>query len=155
MARGVTDIERHRDDVFADIEMVLEALRPFVLGIPGPPDLPEPNRDHLNPFRNMIDAKVKLLGLNAPKQAHVAHEDGGPGEPSEETALFLARLNVWMRQTHTFDEKTGWLAQPVLPPGLTERVNVSGTETIKSQVELSPPGRSMWSLVLEFPALEV
>ena len=46
--RGDYDIQRHIDEQYADIEGALELLRPYVLGIPGPQDMPvlDTNLDH-------------------------------------------------------------------------------------------------------------
>ena len=144
--RGDLDIERHRDEIYADIEMVLEALRPFVLGAPAPPDIPEPNKDHLAAFRGMIEAKMKLLGLDAPKRTHVMTEDVNVIEENHPAAEYLARLAIWARETNAMNAD-GY--QPALPPGMTERVNVNGSSSMTMS---GSGGKGMWSWVLTHPS---
>jgi hypothetical protein len=124
--RGDLDIERHRDELYADIEGVLEALRPFVMGTPGPPDLPVPNKEALSAFRAMIDAKMKLLGAAAPKESHVVTRSVGAEVENEEAAEFVAKLAAWARRNNAINVR-GF--KPALPPGMTERVDPSSKMT--------------------------
>jgi len=146
--RGVRDIERHRARMFADLEMLVEALRPVVHDDECPP-----KQGDVASFLRALAAVAKLLGLNTSPTNQVFRVDNATVD-NPQAARFVADLNVWMRQTHTYDEKTGWHAKPVLPPGMTERVDVSGNEPIQSQAELSPPGKGRWSMVVEYPREE-
>jgi hypothetical protein len=137
--RGIRDIERHRATLCADLEMLIETLRPLVHDDENPP-----SADDVTSFLRALGAKAKLLGLNAPARTQLAPVDNN-NVVNPEAALFLAELNIWLRETHSYDERTGWHSPPALPPGMTERVNGNG------HGELSPPGQGMWSRVLVNP----
>jgi hypothetical protein len=130
----------------ADLEMLAEALRPLVHDDENPP-----NKDDAGTFLKVLSAMAKLLGLNAPSQPYAAPEAAGQGESSEDVALFLARLNIWMAKTHTRDEK-GWHTPPVLLTGMTERVNVNGNSSMNELGVEGSGGKGMWSMVLENPS---
>ena len=145
--RGDIDLEQHHRDLLNDIEDVLDYLRPWVLGEPVPDDvLPPPTKNPIGDFMNTLKAKREFLALDAPKRTHEQSSPVGGGEPSEDIALFLASLNIWMAKTHTRDEK-GWHSPPVLPPEMTERVQPSTPGH-----EPCGPTKSMWSMAVEFPA---
>ncbi len=144
-ARGVKDIERHRDETFADIEMTLEALRPVVLYGESPADVALPEcRDLLGTWLKTLKAKREFLGLDAPKQTLAdTGSRAGVGEPVEnkQAAKFLADLAAWARRTNAINAD-GF--NPALPPGMAERV---GPTTV-------PDRASSWSRFVDFPDLD-
>ena len=60
---------------------------------------------------------------------------------NEQAAQFLGELAAWARRTNAINVN-GF--NPALPPGMSERVRPTGV----------PEGRSMWSVVLDFPDLQ-
>ena len=112
------DIEAHRADVYADIELVLETLRPLVHD-----DEREPTKDDVAGFVRALDAKVRLLGLDAPRESLVMHESVGQREENPYAREYLMKVAAWARATRAINVE-GY--QPPLPPGITERVGVSG-----------------------------
>ena len=75
VARGVKDIERHRDLVFDDIEASLDELRPWILRsdyIDDPPDTPLPlTKDLWDAWWKALKMKREFLGLDAPTKLDV------------------------------------------------------------------------------------
>jgi hypothetical protein len=143
--RGDYDIQRHIDEQYADIEGALELLRPFVLGIPGPPDMPVLEvREAHDFFWKARGAKSKLLGLDAPKRTHVMSEDVHVIEENHPAAEKLARLAAWARVTNAINVD-GY--NPALPPGMSER-----PVAVESNGHGKVHGSSMWSLAVEFPS---
>ncbi len=57
---------------------------------------------------------------------------------NEQAATFLAELAAWARRTNAINAR-GF--NPVLPPGMTDRVRPTGV----------PDGMSMWSRFVDFP----
>jgi hypothetical protein len=142
-ARGVKDIERHRALVFDDIEAALDELRPWILrsDYGDIADAPVPmTKDLWGNWWKALKAKREFLGLDAPKgfQVTTNNED----VVNDEAAEFLADLAVWMRRTGALE------VRPVLPPGMTERVdpNANGRGIMNGKRR-----GSMWSMVLDFP----
>jgi hypothetical protein len=141
--RGVKDIERHRNEVFLDIEMTLETLRPFVLQLPAPDDVDpmlSPKELH-DAWWRTLKAKREFLGLDAPRETQmiISNDD----VVNDEAAEFLADLAVWMRRTGALE------VRPVLPPGMTERVDPSTNGHAHTNGHVY--GKSMWSMVVDFP----
>jgi len=144
--RGDYDIERHRDEVYADTEAVLERLRPFVTDMPMPPDARQPDKTALAAFFNAQDQKVKLLGLNAPATTQAIPVDNATVD-NPEAAQFLAELGAWAREANVIN--VGGF-NPPLPPGVTKRVSTNQDDQMNGHGELDIHDRSMWSRMLKF-----
>jgi transcriptional regulator with XRE-family HTH domain len=150
--RGDRDLEQHHRDVLNDIEDTLDALRSWVLGEPVPDDVsPPPPRDLFTQWCKALKAKREFLALDAPKRTEAFTQNVDQGKSNEEIALFLAELNIWMAMTHTRDEN-GWHTPPVLPPGMTERVNVNDNSSMNELGVAGSGGKGMWSMALEHPS---
>ena len=96
--RGDLDIERHRDEVFADLELLLDMLRPLVHGSPPLPDAICPTMADVDTFLKVLAAKVKLLGLNAPRESRI-QQDIRVTEDHSESQEFLGRVADWWSET--------------------------------------------------------
>jgi hypothetical protein len=124
-------------DVLADIEILLEELRPLVHGhhggIPSPKDV--------SGFLRALEAKRALMGLDEADESVVLHQHFG--EPDPETAGFLTRLAMWARASKAINVE-GY--QPVLPPGMDER-------TVLDVQEVARPthAATLWDAVVKFP----
>ena len=150
--RGDYDLDKHHRDVLNDIEDTLDILRPWIMGEAVPDDVfPPPTRDLFAQWWRALKAKREFLALDAPIRTEAVTPDVGGGHPSEDVALFLARLDIWMTKTHTRDEN-GWHTPPVLRPGMTERVNVNGHPRNVGHDSGRPQGKGMWSMALENPS---
>ena len=143
--RGDLDIERHRDEVYADNEAVLDALRPFVTDMPMPPDARQPNKTALAAFLKALDQKVKLLGLNAPATTQVAPVDNAT-IVNPEAAEYLARLGAFARHANAVNAR-GF--NPPLPPGVTKPVDMNEDDQTNGHAEHGFHG-SMWWRMVEF-----
>ena len=127
------DTERHKKEVFADLQLLVEALRPYVHD-----DEVLPNKDAVTAFVRANKAKALLLGLEGPLENTVP---GNADEPAvHPAALYLANLQAWMKT----NEKRG--LHPHWPPEMIERVNRD--ELTSGTVHMG----SMWSMALEFPS---
>ena len=96
--------------MYADIELVLETLRPLVHD-----DEREPTKDDVMAFLRSLDAKVRLLGLDAPRESLVMHGSVGQAEENLYAREYLQKLAAWARATKAINVE-GY--QPALPPGL-------------------------------------
>ncbi len=123
--RGDRDLDQHYRDALNDIDDSLDILRPWIFGEAVPGEDPPPlTKDLWGQWWRFLKAKRELLALDVPKRTEPLAQNVDAGKPSEDIALFLARLNIWMAKSHTRDEN-GWHTSPVLPPGMTERVQPS------------------------------
>ena len=150
-ARGVQDIERHRDEGFSDIEGSLDELRPWILlsDYDGHPDTPLPlTKDLWGNGLKMLKAKRDFLGLDAAARSLVTQQKVVVGGPDDETAMYLAELAAWARRTNAINTR-GFM--PALPTGMTERPEPDGDHTTNGH---GIYGRGMWSMVLESPSEE-
>jgi len=119
-------------------------LRPFVHDDEVPPD-----KDHLNAFLRVNKAKALLLALEAPKATMVTPVLSETVD-NPQAAQYVARLAAFI-QHHQAVSVEGNI-RPPLPPGMTERVNVSAGASTVGQA--GPHGHGMWSKVLEYPREE-
>jgi hypothetical protein len=131
------DATRHRRACYADLELLLEALRPLVHDDEG-----LLNMDAVSAFLRANRAKALLLGLELPKVA-VPTETPDATEADRNRVIFLAQLSEFKRR-----QDARWAAglDIPLPPGMTERVNVN--EVASSTSHLG----SIWSMALDFPS---
>ena len=142
--RAQLAVAEHIDQQYVDIEKALDIYRALMFGEPLAPDIPI----NLNPkdthdlFWKGIAAKAKLLGLDAPSQTHVMHED--LTETNDEAAEFVAELAAWARRTNAIN--VGGF-NPALPPGMTER-----PVPVASNGHGKIHGSTMWSMACEFPS---
>jgi len=76
-SRGLRDVERHRDRLFADIDLLLRQVTPFVTGEEMPPDNVRPDPEDLAMFLTLWKAEVSFLGAVAPKVTEKTVEVAG------------------------------------------------------------------------------
>jgi len=136
-------IEQHRRDLYADLELLIEVLRPIVHDDEVPP-----HKDHVNAFLRVNKAKALLLGLETPKATTVTPVLS-EGVDNPIAAERVARLAAFIERTRAISVEGA--VRPPLPPGMTERVTV---EPSNGHVHIGPHGQGMWSMVLEYPQPE-
>jgi len=138
------DIKEHRMDLYADLKILVEALRPYVHtdGIP-------PHKDDVAGFLRAEKALALLLGLEAPKAAVVT-----PGlsetVDNPEAAQYVADLAAWIKKHEAISVPGN--VRPPLPPGMTERPMIEPSSN--GHVHVGPHGQEMWSMVVAFPREE-
>jgi hypothetical protein len=64
------DVHQHRARIFATLEEIHDALRPFVLGEPIPEDAVHPDKHDTDMLLKILRAQADLIGANAPRQTH-------------------------------------------------------------------------------------
>jgi hypothetical protein len=64
------DVHQHRARIFATLEEIYDALRPFVLGEPIPEDAVHPDKHDTDMLLKVLRAQADLIGANAPRQTH-------------------------------------------------------------------------------------
>jgi hypothetical protein len=131
------DATRNRQALYADLELLIETLRPWVHD-----DETLPNMDAVSAFLRANKAKALLLGLEVPKVA-APTEDPDTTDGHRDIVMFLAELSAYKRIQ---DARYADGSNIPLPPGMTERVNVNGDASSKSNLG------SMWSMAVEFPS---
>jgi len=138
------DIAHHRRDLYADLELLIEALRPFVHDDEAPP-----HKDHVNSFLRANKAKALLLGLEAPKATTVTPVPRATVD-NPEAAEYVSRLAAFIEYQGAISVEGA--IRPPLPPGMTERVMLEPSSN--GQVHVGPHGQGMWSMVVEYPRPE-
>jgi hypothetical protein len=149
--RGDYDLKQLLDQVFCDLQGLLDELRPWVLQSQySEPTTPRPlTKDLIGDFLKTIGRFCDVFGLNAAKRTHVP--DRTEVEENDEAAEYVAKLAIWAHKNRAISVD-GYA--PALPPGMTERVQPSANGS-NGHAKIRPHGLgSMWSLVLEYPALD-
>ncbi len=135
------DVARHRRELYADLELLIETLRPRVHDDEVPA-----HKDDVNAFLRANKAKALLLGLEAPKATTVMG-DFTMVQDNPIAAEFVADLAAWIHKTQAISVEGN--VRPPLPPGMTERVMVE--PSTNGHVHAGPHGQGMWSMIVEFP----
>jgi hypothetical protein len=142
-ARILTQQKRMEQD--ADIEEVLESLRPLVFTVIS--GLP-PDKDDVANFFKGLDRKARLWGLDAPSasisQAYITHEQARDPEQDPETVEYLTKLAVWARMSKAINAE-GY--EPGLPTGMTEYVTEFDGST---NCQVASAG-TMWDMISDYP----
>ena len=137
----VKAIVEHRAEVLVDLELVLEALRPLVQD-----DEREPSKEHVASFLATIDQKVRLLRLDEVEDGRTRAPNLAALEDNPQAMERLIEFAAWARRAKAINVD-GY--QPVLPPGMEERVAMKAEMYTRS---VRPT--SLWEAVVEFPDQE-
>jgi len=134
-----SDIKEHRMDLYADLKILVEALRPYVHtdGIP-------PHKDDVAGFLRAEKALALLLGLEVPKATTVTPVLSETVD-NPEAAEYVARLAAFIEYQGAISVPGN--VRPPLPPGMTERAMLE-TST-NGHVHVGPHGQGMWTAVME------
>ncbi len=136
------DIIEHRRELYIDLKLFIEEMRPLVHGVSGQPL----DKDTGMMFLRACKALALLMGLEEPKQRLVAH-DVSMGQDNPQAAEFVADLVAWQKK-HGAISVEGNVSIP-LPPGMTERPAIAASTN--GHAHHGRLGHGMWSMVVEFP----
>jgi len=138
------DIKEHRMDLYADLKILVEALRPFVHTDGNPP-----HKDDVAGFLRAEKALALLLGLEAPKATTVTPVLSATVD-NPIAARYVADLAAWIEKHQAISVPGN--VRPPLPPGMTERLMIE--PSTNGHVHVGPHGQGMWSMVVAFPREE-
>jgi len=138
------DIKEHRMDLYADLKILVEALRPYVHTDGNPP-----HKDDVAGFLRAEKALALLLGLEVPKATTVAPVLSETID-NPQAAEYVGRLAAFIQYHQAISVEGN--VRPPLPPGMTERAIVE--PCTNRGVHVGPHGQGMWSMILEHPRPE-